>query len=112
MEPEGSVPRLQMTATCPCPKPDQSRPCPLPEDPSWYNPPIYAWVFQEVFFPHVSPPKLCMQLSLHPQRATRPAHIRQIFAYPDAAIGFIRIISLTSFMGIPYSMRMYKSYPS
>jgi len=37
MQPEGSLPRLQMPATCPYREPDQSNPCPLiplSEDPS------------------------------------------------------------------------------
>jgi hypothetical protein len=37
MEPEGSLPRLQMPASCPYPELDQSSPYPqiaLPEDPS------------------------------------------------------------------------------
>ena len=38
---------------------------PLPEDPSYY-PPIYAWVFQVVSFPQVSPPKTCTHLSFPP----------------------------------------------
>ena len=45
MEPEGSLPHLQVSATYPCPAPDRSRPCPqipLPEDPSKYYPPVYA----------------------------------------------------------------------
>ena len=36
---------------------------PLPDDPSSYYPPIYAWVSQVVFFPLVSPPKPCIHLS-------------------------------------------------
>jgi hypothetical protein len=35
MKPEGSLPRLQVSAICPYPKPDQSSPCPqipLPEE--------------------------------------------------------------------------------
>ena len=28
MELEGSLPRLQVPVTCPCPEPDQSSPCP------------------------------------------------------------------------------------
>ena len=66
MGPEGSLPHSQLPATCPFPEPDQSSPClpiPLPKDPSYYCPPIYAWVFQVVSFPHVSPPKPCMHLS-------------------------------------------------
>jgi len=37
MEPEGSLPRLQVPANSPCPEPAQSSPypyIPLPEDPS------------------------------------------------------------------------------
>jgi len=36
MEPEGLLPHSQLPATCLCPKPDRSSPCPhipLPEDP-------------------------------------------------------------------------------
>ena len=44
------------------------------EDPSEYCPPIYAWVFQVVSFPQVSPPKPCMYLSSPPMHATCPAH--------------------------------------
>jgi len=63
MEPEGSLSRLQVSATFPNPQPDQSSPCPyIPpsEDPSYYYPPIYAWVIQVVSFPKVSPPKPCI----------------------------------------------------
>jgi len=43
MEPEGSLPHSQKTATCPYPEPDQSSPRPLTppfEDPFLYYPPI------------------------------------------------------------------------
>jgi hypothetical protein len=36
---------------------------PLPEYPSLCYPPIYAWFFQLVSFPQVSPPKSCVRLS-------------------------------------------------
>jgi len=45
MEPEGSSPHSQSSATCPCPGPAQSSPhthIPPPGDPSQYYPPIYA----------------------------------------------------------------------
>jgi len=48
MEPEGSLPCLQVPATCSYPEPHQSsprNPIPLPEDPSYYYPPIHAWAF-------------------------------------------------------------------
>ena len=59
MEPEGSLPHSQVTATCPYPEPARSSPC--PHIPLKIHPniilPIYAWVFQVVSFPQVSPPK-------------------------------------------------------
>ena len=45
MEPEGSLPHSQASATCPCPGPAQSSPhthIQPPGDPSQYYPPIYA----------------------------------------------------------------------
>ena len=39
------------------------------------NPPIYAWVFQVVAFPQVSPPKPCIHLSSPPIHTTFPAHL-------------------------------------
>ena len=53
MEPKGSLPHSQVPATCTYPKPARSSPYPhisLPEDPSYYYPPIYTWVFQVVSF--------------------------------------------------------------
>ena len=47
------------------PEPHRSSPCPdipLPEFPSKYYPPIYAWVFQVVTFPQVFPPQPCILL--------------------------------------------------
>jgi hypothetical protein len=47
MKPEGSLPHSQVPATCPYPEPARSSPYPhiqVPEDPSQYYPPIYAWV--------------------------------------------------------------------
>ena len=69
MEPECSLPYSHMPATCPYHEPDQSSPCPpipLPEDPSYYCLPIYAWVSKVVSFPHVSPPNPCTRLSFLP----------------------------------------------
>ena len=45
MEPEGSLPHSQASATYPYPVPAQSSPhthIPPPGDPSYYYPPIYA----------------------------------------------------------------------
>jgi hypothetical protein len=76
MEAEGSLPQSHVSATCPNRVPDQSSPCPpiaFPEDQSYYYLPIYAWVFQVVSSPQVSPPKPCIRLS--PIRAICPAHL-------------------------------------
>ena len=64
MELECSLPHSQESANCPYPVPDQSSPCPnqISEDQFQYYPPIYAWVFQVVSFPEVSPPKPCIHL--------------------------------------------------
>jgi len=76
MEPECSLLHSQVPATCPYPEPARSSPyphIPLPEYPSLYYPPIYAWVSQVVSFPQVSPPKPCTHLS--PISATCPNHL-------------------------------------
>ena len=75
---QSSLLHSQIPATCPYLEPDQSSPCPpvpLPEDPSYYYLPIYAWVFQVVSFVQVSPPKPCIHLSSPATRATQPAHL-------------------------------------
>ena len=75
MEPEGSLPHSQVSATCPYPEPAQSSPyphIPFPEDPSYYHPPICVWVFQVVSFPQVSPRKSCIHLSSLPYALHAP----------------------------------------
>jgi hypothetical protein len=69
MEPEGSTPYSQEPVTRPYPEPDCSNlflPIQPLEDPLYYYPPIYAWVFQVISFPKVSPLKPCMHLSSLP----------------------------------------------
>jgi hypothetical protein len=76
MEPEGSSPHSQAPATCPYPEPAQSSShtyIPLPEDPSYYYPPIYTWVSPTVSFLQVSPPKLCTHLSPPPYALHAPS---------------------------------------
>ena len=68
MEPKGSLLHLQLPATCVYPEPDWSSPCfhiPLPEDPSYYYPPNYAWV----------PSKVLYTPLLSPIHATCPAYL-------------------------------------
>jgi len=79
MGPVGSIPHSQETATCPCPEPDQSSPCPptpLPKDPSSYYPPIYASVFQVVFFAQVSSTKIPF---FYHTLATSPTHLTLLY---------------------------------
>jgi len=51
---------------CPYLEPAQSSPyshIPLPQNPSYYYHPIYAWVYQVVSFLQITPPKPCTRLS-------------------------------------------------
>jgi len=69
MKPEGSLTSIHVPHTCPYPEPDQSSPCPsipLPEDPSWFYPPIQASVLQVVSFFQVNPSKPSMHLLYPP----------------------------------------------
>ena len=57
MEPESPSPYPKVPPICPYPETTPSSPhdpLQLPEDPSYYYPPIYAWIFQVVSFPHIS----------------------------------------------------------
>jgi len=75
MEPESSLPHSQLTATFSYPKPSLSSPyphIPLPEAPSYYNPPIYVWVPQLVSFPQVAPPKTSIRHSSPPYALRAP----------------------------------------
>jgi hypothetical protein len=96
MEPEGSLPLSQVPATCPYPEPQRSTPCrysPLPEDSPYYSPPIYARVFQMVYFPEVSPPKPCIHLyTPHTCYTPRPPHSSQF--YDTNNMGWVQIIKL------------------
>ena len=84
MGPEGSLPHSQVPATCPYPVLARSSPyphIPLPEDPSYYYPPIYAWVSQVVSLPQVSPTENLYTPLLSPIRAT--------FSAPPIFLDFI-----------------------
>ena len=65
MEPESPLPYPQVPATCPYPEPTLSSPhdpFQLPEDPSYYYPPIYVLVSPMASIPQASPPTPCAQL--------------------------------------------------
>jgi hypothetical protein len=61
MEPERAFPQFQEPATCTCPEPDHSSPCPIPRHE--YSPLTQVWVFQVVFLLQVSPPTPSIHLS-------------------------------------------------
>jgi Sec-independent protein translocase protein TatA len=85
-----------MYATCPYPEPARSIPYPhilLPEDPSKYYPPIYAWVSQVVTFPRVSPPKPCIRHSFLPYALHAPP-ISSRFNHPNNIGLGVQIIQL------------------
>ena len=48
----------------------------LLKDPFWYYPPVDAWVFQVVSFPHILPLKPCMHLSPPPFVLHAPPQLR------------------------------------
>ena len=69
MQPAVSIPKSQAPTTCHYPEPDKSNPgllIPFLENPFQYYSSIYAYIFQVVSFPHVSPPKLCRHFSYPP----------------------------------------------
>ena len=97
METEGSLPHSQVPATCPYSEPASSSPypyIPLPEDPSYYYPPIYVWVFQVVCFPQVSPPKPVYTSTLpYVCYMPRPSHSSR-FDHPNNIWSAVQIIKL------------------
>ena len=85
MEPKGSLLHSQVPATCPYPEPAQTNhtQTPLPEDPSYYYPPIYGWVSQVVSFPqffHENP--VYISPLIHTLYVARPSH-SSLFYYPN-----------------------------
>jgi len=70
MEPKCSLPHSQVPTTCPYPEPARFSPyphIPLPEDLSYYYPPICTYVFQVDSSPLISPPKPSTHLSSPPR---------------------------------------------
>jgi len=97
MEPECSLPRLQVLATCPYSEPDQTSPCPsipLLKDPSLHYPSIYAWVFPVVSFLQACPPKPFIHLSSPPymQRSSSISFL----SFPKATTCLIELTSYRS----------------
>ena len=75
METEGSLPHSQASALVPILSqhdPVHNPHILLPEDPSEYYPPIYAYVSQVVSFPQVSPPKPYIRLFSYPYALRAP----------------------------------------
>ena len=117
MKPEASLPRLEVPATCPYPKPDRSKLCPhipIPEDPSYCYPPIYAWVFQVVSFPQDFLQVPCMQLPslpylLHALVPLRPKYSPQhpILKHPQPT--FLPQCERASFTTIQNNRQNYNS---
>jgi len=108
MEPEGSLPRLQMPTICPCPEPDQSSP---------YSHPT-SWIFILILsshlclglpsgiFPSGFPTKTLHATILSPIRATCPTHLilldfftRIIFGEEFRSLSF----SFCSFLHSPFT---------
>jgi hypothetical protein len=83
---------------CPYPGPDRSSLCPhipIPEDPSQYYPPIYAWVSQVDPFRQVSPTILCIRLSSPPHALHAPP-ISFLSNHPNNIRWAVQIIKPTN----------------
>jgi len=78
MKPEGSLKHSQGRDSCPILGSliqSNSANTPLPDDTSYYLPPIYDCVFQVVSVPQVSPPTPCIcTTSHHTFYMSRPTH--------------------------------------
>jgi hypothetical protein len=90
-EPEGSSPHSQQPANGPYPEPAESTPHPpnqSPQGPFWSHPPIYALVFQVVYFFRVFWPKPMRPIQFQPLL---------VLLYPpngNLSISYINVIDL------------------
>ena len=85
----------------------QSMPAiPLPENPFYYYPPIYAWHFQVVSFPRVSPPNPCMIRSSPPY--VQHASPIPFFLIPSAGTGFSWLWTCDGLLWTPQWLGCYK----
>jgi hypothetical protein len=79
----------------------------LPKYPSFYCPPIYAWVSPAVSFPQASPPKPCTHLPLpHPGYMPRPPHSYR-FYHPHNIGWGIQITKLLIMTFPPLPLPLY-----
>jgi hypothetical protein len=97
MEPEGWLPHSQVPANCPYTEPARSsryHHILIPEDPSYYYQPIYAWSSNRrlfLRFPHHNP----LYISTHPHKRymPRPPNSNR-FYYPNNIEWGVQIIKL------------------
>jgi len=91
--------------------------CP-PTVPLQYYSPIYAWVFQVVSFPQVSPPKFCIRLSSLPYVLHVPPISFFSIRSPEKCLVRVQIsklvviyfASLSSYL-VPFKPKYYPEHP-
>ena len=120
MKPEGSLPLLQVPATCPCSESDQSSPCPQPTSQRF----ILILLSRRRqglpsgLFPSDFPAKTLYTLLLTPIRATRPTHIillelitRKMFGEDCISFGPSLCSFLHSLLPRPSKGKIFSSAP-